>query len=149
MTLWNHLDALTCQVFPSSLGDLRLKWFDRLYAGSIESFHQLTKSFIARFVINMKVLKGVSSLLTLRQGNNESLHNYNKHYWETYNEIEKYSEELAVAINKLGLTSGERLWEDLTLIPLANLWELMSRVEMFTWLEDDVHQAEQNTGTTP
>ena len=28
MVLWNYLDAMMCRVFPSSLGDLRLKWFD-------------------------------------------------------------------------------------------------------------------------
>ena len=67
MTLWNHLDALMCRVFPSSLWDLRLKWFNRLPAGSIESFHQLTKSFVARFIINTKAPNGIGSLLTLRK----------------------------------------------------------------------------------
>ena len=28
MSLWNHLEALMCRVFPSSLGDFELKWFD-------------------------------------------------------------------------------------------------------------------------
>ncbi|GFZ18263.1 hypothetical protein Acr_27g0000020 [Actinidia rufa] len=72
-----------------------------------------------------------------------------KHYWETYNEIEKCSKELAVANYKLGLTSGERYWEDLTLNPLADLRDPMSQVEMFARLEDDVRQAEQAIRTTP
>ncbi|GFZ09224.1 hypothetical protein Acr_20g0010320 [Actinidia rufa] len=59
------------------------------------------------------------------------------------------SEELAVASYKLGLTLRERLWEDLTLSPPADLRDLMSRVEMFAQLEDDVRQAERTTGTTP
>ncbi|GFS45694.1 hypothetical protein Acr_00g0097530 [Actinidia rufa] len=58
-------------------------------------------------------------------------------------------EELAVASYKLGLTLGERLWEDLTLRPPADLQELMSRVEMFAQLEDDVRKAKRNTSTTP
>ena len=29
MALWNHLEALMCKVFPSSLGDLRMKWFEK------------------------------------------------------------------------------------------------------------------------
>ena len=33
MALWNHLDALMCRVFPSSMGDLRLKWFEKLSLG--------------------------------------------------------------------------------------------------------------------
>ena len=68
MALWNHMDALMCWVFPSSLGDIGLKWFDKLPARSIENFHQLTESFVAQFVINTKAPKGVGSLLTLRKG---------------------------------------------------------------------------------
>ncbi|GFS33142.1 hypothetical protein Acr_00g0026580 [Actinidia rufa] len=68
--------------------------------------------------------------------------------WETYNEIEECSEELAVASYKLGLTPGERLWENLTLNPPTNLRDLMSRIEMFAQLEDDVRQAKKAIGTT-
>ena len=97
MALWNHMVPLMCWVFPSSLGNLGLKWFDKLPAGSIKSFHQLTESFVARFDINMKAPKGVGSLLTPRKGKNESIRNYSKRYCETYNEIEECFEELAVA----------------------------------------------------
>ncbi|GFS41376.1 hypothetical protein Acr_00g0073960 [Actinidia rufa] len=48
MALWNHMDALMCQVFPSILGDLRLKWFYKLPARLIENFYQLTEAFVAR-----------------------------------------------------------------------------------------------------
>ena len=82
--------------------------------------HQLTELFVARFMINTKAPKGVGSLLMLRKGNNESICNYSKRYWETYNEIEECSEELVVASSKLGLPPGERLWENLTLNPPTN-----------------------------
>ncbi|GFY85714.1 hypothetical protein Acr_04g0004520 [Actinidia rufa] len=94
MALWNHMDALMCRVFPSSLGDLRLKWFDKLPAS--------------------------------------------KRYWETYNEIEECSEKMAVVSYKLGPALGDRLWENLTLDPPIDFRDLMSRVEMFAQLEDDV-----------
>ncbi|GFS42094.1 hypothetical protein Acr_00g0078070 [Actinidia rufa] len=90
------------------LGDLGLKWFDRLPLGSIESFYQLTESFIARFVINTKAPKVVGSLLMLKKSKNESIWNYSKRYRETYNEIEECSEEMAVASYKLGLAPGDR-----------------------------------------
>ena len=78
MALWNHMDALMCCVFPLSLGDLGLKWFDKLPVGSIANFHQLTESFVARFVINTKVPKGEGSLLNLRKGKNETIKHYSK-----------------------------------------------------------------------
>ncbi|GFZ11140.1 hypothetical protein Acr_22g0005380 [Actinidia rufa] len=101
------------------LDDLGLKWFGKLLAGSIKNFYQLTKSFVARFVINTKAPKVVGSLLTLKKGKNESIRNYNKR---------------------------DRLWENLTLDPPADLRDLMSRVEMFARLEDDVRQAEKAKG---
>ena len=91
MSLWNHVNALICRVFPSSLGDLGLKWFDKLSAGSIENFHQMNESFILRFVINTKAPKDISSLLTLKKDKNESIKNYSKRYWETYNKIRECS----------------------------------------------------------
>ncbi|GFS40079.1 hypothetical protein Acr_00g0066590 [Actinidia rufa] len=117
-----------------SQGDVDLwhRWFDKLPIRSIQSFHQLTKLFMARFVKNTKASKGINSLLTLRKGKNESIRNYSKCYWKTYNEIEKYFEELAVASYKLGLTPRERIWENLLLNPPTDLQDLMSRVKMFT-----------------
>ena len=76
MALWNHLDALMCRVFPLSLGDLRLKWFDKLLPGSIKNFLQLFESFVAQFVINTKAPKSVSSLLIFCKGKNKTLRNY-------------------------------------------------------------------------
>ena len=78
MAFWNHMNALMCRVFLSSLGDLGLKWFDKLPARSIENFHQLTESFVAQFIINMKAPKGIGSLLMLRKGKNESIRSYSK-----------------------------------------------------------------------
>ena len=51
----------------------------------------------------------MDSLLTLKNGKNESLSNYSKRYWKIYNKIEECLEELAVASYKLRLTHGERL----------------------------------------
>ncbi|GFS29078.1 hypothetical protein Acr_00g0005240 [Actinidia rufa] len=146
MALWNHMDVLMCRVFPSSLGDLGLKWFDRLPPGSIENFYQLTESFVVRFVINTKAPKVVGSLLTLKKGRNELIRSYGKRYWEMYNEIEECSKEMAVASYKLGLSPWDRLCENLTLDPPTGLRDLMSRAEMFAHLEYDVRESEKTEG---
>ena len=76
--------------------------------------------------------------MTLRKGKNETLNNYNKRYWELYNEIEKYLKELDIVSYKLGLTPGDKLWDNLTLNPLADLRDLMMQVEMNAGLDKDV-----------
>ena len=47
---------------------------------------------------------------------------------------------------KLGLTPDGKLWDDLTLKPLIELRDLMSRVEMYANLEDYVKQTERAVG---
>ncbi|GFS46105.1 hypothetical protein Acr_00g0100220 [Actinidia rufa] len=64
----------------------------------------------AQFVINTKALEGMSSLLTLQKGKNETLRNYSKRYWEIYNEIEGCSEDLTAVSYKIGLTPSEKLY---------------------------------------
>ncbi|GFZ15778.1 hypothetical protein Acr_25g0001870 [Actinidia rufa] len=79
----------------------------------------------------------------LHKGKNETFRNYSKCYWELYNTIEEFSKEFAVVNYKLKLTPSEKLWDDLTLNPLINLSDPMSRVEMFSQLEDDIRQSER------
>ncbi|XP_057488466.1 uncharacterized protein LOC130774448 [Actinidia eriantha] len=55
---------------------------------------------------------------------------------------------MAVASYKLGLAPGDRLWENLTLDPPNGLRDLISRVEIFSRLEDDVRQAEKTESKT-
>ena len=61
---------------------------------------------------------------------NESICNYIKHYWKTYNEIEECLKKVVVASYKLKLTPRETLGEFDT-HPPTNLWDLMSQVKMF------------------
>ena len=76
---------------------------------------------MARFIINTKAPKGVSSLLTLYKGKNKTLCNYNKCYWELYSEIDECSKELTIISYKLRLPPGEKLWENLMLSPSTDL----------------------------
>ena len=49
---------------------------------------------------------------------------------------------------QLGLTLGEKIWEDLMPNPPVDLQDLMSWMEMFACLGDDVRQAEQASGSS-
>ncbi|GFS42021.1 hypothetical protein Acr_00g0077750 [Actinidia rufa] len=113
---------------------------------SLGSFYQLSESFVARFIINTKAPKGVSSFLIIRKGKNESLQLQQAVLGarELYNEIKECLEELSLVIY-LRLPPVEKLWKNLTLNPLDELHDLMSRVEMFAHLEDNVRKAERAT----
>ena len=60
-----------------------------------------------------------------------------------YNEIDGCSKELAVISYKLGLTLGERFWDDLTLDPPTKLPDIMVHIERYARLENDVKLVER------
>ena len=89
MALHNGDDVLMCRIFPSSLGDVALRWFDRLEHGSIHSWTEVSEAFTTRFITNMRKPKEVDSLMALAMRSSESLKSYSARYWETYNEIDR------------------------------------------------------------
>ena len=70
MTVHSKNEALMCNVFPSSLGPMAMRWFDGLGGSSIDSFKELTRAFGSRFVTCSRVPRPLDSLLsmTMREG---------------------------------------------------------------------------------
>lgn len=127
-----------CKVYPSSLGDLALKWFSRLEPRSIRSFRELAEAFVTWFVTNSKQPKDVGALLTLKKQSTESLKEYSTRYWRLYNKVEGNNEHVAVATFKLGLPKENQLRQSLTKRPPITQGELMERIEEFIKLEEDM-----------
>jgi hypothetical protein len=83
MALHNGNDILMCRIFPSSLGDVALQWFDRLEHGSIHSWTELSEAFTTHFITNTRKPKEVDSLMALAMRSGENLKSYSARYWET------------------------------------------------------------------
>ncbi|KAH7853770.1 hypothetical protein Vadar_006367 [Vaccinium darrowii] len=126
-----------CKVFPLSLGEVCLRWFDKLEADSITSWKQLSAAFTVRFVMYSKVPKEVDALLALKKGKKEPLRDFAGRYFDTYNEIEGCNEELAVASFKIALPLGNCLKDSLTKQAATSIKELMDRVEKHARIEED------------
>ena len=52
MALCCHNDPLMCRLFPSSLGEIALRWFNQLGKRTITSWIQMAEAFVARFITN-------------------------------------------------------------------------------------------------
>uniref|UniRef100_A0A2N9GNU9 Uncharacterized protein n=1 Tax=Fagus sylvatica TaxID=28930 RepID=A0A2N9GNU9_FAGSY len=109
MALWRYKDPLMCRIFPSSLGEVALRWFNQLERGTIGSWSQMA----------------------------ESLKDYSAKFWETYNDIDGYAEDTALQAFKLGLPPSTGLRQSLTKRPPTTLKKLMDRVERFVRVEED------------
>ncbi|XP_028116466.1 uncharacterized protein LOC114314209 [Camellia sinensis] len=139
MSLWNRDDALMCKVFPSSLGELGLRWFDKLPNGSIYDWTQLSEAFLARFVSNSRVPKQLDTLFNIRKDRKETLRQYARRYWEEYGDLEENvcSEQLAVLYFKQGLPPSHKLRQSLTKRPAPTMKDLRARIEQQARVEDD------------
>jgi hypothetical protein len=89
-------NALMCRMFPSSLGPMSLRWFNRLPHSSIFSWNELAEAFVSRFITNSRKPKEFASLMSMRMKDSESLKNYSSRYWEVYNEVDGGTEDMAM-----------------------------------------------------
>ena len=137
MALSRRNDALMCKLFPSSLEEVALRWFNQIDLGTISSWDQIAEAFVGRFITNNRKPKVMDALMTMKLGHNESIKNYAARYSETYNEIDGYREDVAVPTFKLGLPVDSSLRQSLTKRPPRNMKKLMSRIEQFIRLEED------------
>ena len=65
MAVYSKNETLMCKVFPSSLWPVAMRWFDELKKGSINSFKELTRAFMACFVTCSRVSRPLDSLLSM------------------------------------------------------------------------------------
>uniref|UniRef100_A0A2N9H9H4 Reverse transcriptase domain-containing protein n=1 Tax=Fagus sylvatica TaxID=28930 RepID=A0A2N9H9H4_FAGSY len=146
MALHNGDDILMCRIFPSSLGDVALRWFDRLDHGSIHSWTELSEAFTTRFITNTRKPKEVDSLMALVMRSGESLKSYSARYWETYNEIDRCGEDVAISQFRFGLPVGSKLRQSLAKKPPPDMSNLMSRIEQHVRVEEDGLQPQKQSG---
>ena len=66
-------EALMWKVFPSSLGPVVMRWFDSLWANSINSFKELSRAFGSCFIKCSRVPRPLDSLLSLSMREGETL----------------------------------------------------------------------------
>jgi hypothetical protein len=137
MALWRYKDPLMCRIFPSSLGEVALRWFNQLERGSIGSWSQMAEVFVGRFITNSRRSRGLDTLMVIRLGSNESLKDYSARFWETYNDIDGCAEDTALQAFKLGLPPSTGLRQSLTKRPPITLKKLMDRVEQFVRVEEN------------
>ncbi|XP_075633522.1 uncharacterized protein LOC142605981 [Castanea sativa] len=137
-------EALMCEVFPSSLGLMAMRWFDALQEGSIWSFRELTRVFGARFVMCSRVPKPLGSLLSMVMRERETLNTYLDRYWEMYNEIDGDFEDVAVRIFKVWLLTEHELRKSLTMKPSHSMRQLMDRIDKYKRVEENQTQGKGN-----
>ena len=125
MVVHSQDEALMCRVFPSSLGPMPIRWFDRLRTNSIISFKKLTQSFCSRFITCSRVPQPLDSLLSMSMREGEFMKAYFERYWKMFNEIDGDFDEVAIKTFKVDLPSEHGLRKSLIGKPVTSLCQLI------------------------
>uniref|UniRef100_A0A2N9HLB1 Integrase catalytic domain-containing protein n=1 Tax=Fagus sylvatica TaxID=28930 RepID=A0A2N9HLB1_FAGSY len=117
---------------------------------TIASWIQMAEEFVACFITNCRRTREMDAFLTLKLEDGESIKDYATRFWETYNDIDNCSEDVAVRTFKSGLPLGTGLRQSLTKRPATTLRKLMDRIEQFIRVEEDGgNTASKQTATQP
>ena len=69
-------DEIMCRAFPTTLKGLARVWFSKIPLNTLSSFDELSKLFVNNFIGGQKHKRSSSNLLTIEQGENESLRSF-------------------------------------------------------------------------
>jgi len=90
-----------------------------------------------RFKTCSRVPKLVDSLLSMAMRERETLKTYSDRYWETYNEIDRNFENMAVRTFKVRLPVEHELRKSLTMKSALNMCHLMDGIDKYKRVEED------------
>ena len=108
----------------------------------------MAEAFVVRFITNSRKAREMDALLTMKLQDNETIKNNSIRYWETYNDIDGRSEEMAIKAFKLGLPINSGLRHSLVKRQPSSLVKLMNKIDQFVHLEEDgkgITPAQTNT----
>ncbi|XP_071906052.1 uncharacterized protein [Coffea arabica] len=126
MRLQTPVDKIRCKTFPMFLKGKARLWFQGLVPGSIQSFPELARQFVAQFVSSKTYSKNATHLMAIGQRPDESLRNFMTRFNAESLQVRDKDEKVVMAAFMNGLRV-EELFYKLAEIPPGNLEELLTR----------------------
>ena len=94
-----------CKAFPTTLKGLARVWFSKIPPNSGSSFEELSKLFVNNFIKGQRHKRSSSSLLTIEQGENESLRSFIIHFNKEALTMDEMNDKLLLAAFHNGVNS--------------------------------------------
>ena len=94
-------------LFRSTLKGAAREWFTKLPTLSIDNFDQLSSAFLRHFIGGQRPKRPVDYLLTIRQGEKETLRSYVKRFTRETLEVDETDDKVQLTTFKVGLRSRD------------------------------------------
>ncbi|XP_023871781.1 uncharacterized protein LOC111984379 [Quercus suber] len=98
-------DEILCRSFPTTLKGAAREWFTKLPTSSIDNFEQLSNAFLRHFIGGQRPKRTADHLLTIRQGEKETLRSYVKRFTHETLEVDEADDKVQLTTFKAGLRS--------------------------------------------
>ena len=82
-------DEILRRSFPTTLKAAAREWFTKLLNSSIDNFDQLSNAFLCHFIGGQRPKRPADYLLTVKQGEKETLRSYVKHFTHETLEVDE------------------------------------------------------------
>ncbi|XP_023909306.1 uncharacterized protein LOC112020966 [Quercus suber] len=105
--LQQPLDEILCHSFPTTFKGAAREWFTKLPTSSIDNFKQLTNAFLHHFIGGQRPKRPADHLLTIKQGEKETLRSYVKRFTRETLEVDEADDKVQLTTFKAGLRFRE------------------------------------------
>ena len=100
-------NEILCRSFPTTLKSATREWFTKLPTSSVDNFEQLSNTFLHHFIGGQRPKRPVDHLLTIRQGEKETLRSYMKRFTRKTLEVAEANDKVQLTTFKAGLRSRD------------------------------------------
>ncbi|GFY91372.1 hypothetical protein Acr_07g0015680 [Actinidia rufa] len=135
MSLQGCSDEIMCKAFSATLKGPARSWFQKLSPGTIDSFGDLSRLFVANFMSCTNRQKNASHLFTIHQKENESLKEFVKRFNQAILEVEDPSDKVIIMAMMEGLRPGP-LFDSLSKNVPETLSALQSKADKYIAAEE-------------
>ena len=130
-------DEILCRSFPTTFKGAAREWFTKLPTSSVDSVEQLRNAFLCHFIGGQRPKRPAVHLLTIRQGEKETLRSYVKRFTRKTLEVDEADDKMQLTTFKAGLRSRD-LVASLTKNPLKTMVEMLPKTQKYMNAEDVV-----------
>ncbi|XP_075658918.1 uncharacterized protein LOC142628762 [Castanea sativa] len=123
------------RLFSTTLKRAAREWFTKLPTSSIDNFEQLSSSFLRHFVGGQLLRRPVDHLLTIKQGEKETLRSYVKRFTRETLEVDEADDRVQLITFKARLKSKEFV-VSLTKNPPKTMVEMLLKAQKYMNAED-------------
>ena len=99
-------DEIMCRAFPTTLKGPARVWFSKIPPSTVTSFEELSKLFVNNFTGGLRHKHSSSSLLTIEQGENESLRSFITQFNKEALAVDEMDDKLLLAAFHNGVHSN-------------------------------------------